>query len=537
MKHILISTLFVVFLATAQAQEINPRHEFSINAGAGVSSLQYKPNNATQIIGYGGKAGLGYTLFFCKNWGLSTGADINLYKSEATFKKNITGSNSVTTEANPLLPGTSFDFSYTINDYTEKQQALYINIPLMLQYQVGDENKFYAALGGKIGLPVSATYKAENADITTSGYFPSTSTSIYDLPEYGLGEYSNLSQKGDLDLDLAYFASAEIGAKWAIGKKNSLYTGFYVDYGLNNVLKENNKPFVSYAQSSELPMNSMVESQINNEAIADKISPLAVGINLRLAFGCGEIKNKNKSSSAPTSDTNKNKKTTTAKADPTSDEAIRAALAAEKAKREEAQRKKMEEAQRLAKEQEEAVQRWAQENSKKEESQQVVQTTPVEQPVQPVQPKTTKTSTTKPAKQTATKQPAKQTVAQPLKTVATPGTPKEILQTPVELYAISQTSLTPSQKRALDEKVTVLQQNPDMNVFIYGHTCDIGGDAINQKIGLQRAEKAKAYLVSQGIDPNRIFGTISKLDREPIVPNTNEANRKQNRRVELIVAE
>ena len=63
----------------------------------------------------------------------------------------------------------------------------------------------------------------------------------------------------------------------------------------------------------------------------------------------------------------------------------------------------------------------------------------------------------------------------------------------------------------------------------------MGDEAINERIGLLRAERAKAYMISQGIEENRILGTISKLDTEPLVPNTNEENRRKNRRVELVV--
>jgi outer membrane protein OmpA-like peptidoglycan-associated protein len=112
---------------------------------------------------------------------------------------------------------------------------------------------------------------------------------------------------------------------------------------------------------------------------------------------------------------------------------------------------------------------------------------------------------------------------------------KSEVQSPTDEYALSQTALTPAQKAELDKKIALLQQYPDFEVFIYGHTCEIGGDAINEKIGLQRAENAKAYIIAQGIDAKRIIGTASKRDTQPIVPNTSEENRRKNRRVEIVV--
>jgi len=110
------------------------------------------------------------------------------------------------------------------------------------------------------------------------------------------------------------------------------------------------------------------------------------------------------------------------------------------------------------------------------------------------------------------------------------------IQKPVSNYDLSKTELTDKQKQELDKKIALLQQYSDFEIFIYGHTCNTGGDAINEKVGLQRAENVKKYLISKGIDQKRIVGIASKRDTEPLVPNTSEENRKQNRRVEIIIS-
>jgi outer membrane protein OmpA-like peptidoglycan-associated protein len=55
-------------------------------------------------------------------------------------------------------------------------------------------------------------------------------------------------------------------------------------------------------------------------------------------------------------------------------------------------------------------------------------------------------------------------------------------------------------------------------------------------IGLRRAEAAKAYLVEKGVAPERIQ-TVSKGKTEPLVPNSNEENRRKNRRVKIVIIE
>ena len=65
-----------------------------------------------------------------------------------------------------------------------------------------------------------------------------------------------------------------------------------------------------------------------------------------------------------------------------------------------------------------------------------------------------------------------------------------------------------------------------------GHTDSIGTDAYNQKLSERRAASVKAYLVSKGIDPNRIY-TEGKGKKNPIASNKTKEGRAQNRRVEI----
>jgi outer membrane protein OmpA-like peptidoglycan-associated protein len=55
---------------------------------------------------------------------------------------------------------------------------------------------------------------------------------------------------------------------------------------------------------------------------------------------------------------------------------------------------------------------------------------------------------------------------------------------------------------------------------------------VNKRIGLQRAETVKKELVRQGISAERL-ATESRWYSEPLLPNTSNANRSKNRRVEF----
>jgi OOP family OmpA-OmpF porin len=71
-------------------------------------------------------------------------------------------------------------------------------------------------------------------------------------------------------------------------------------------------------------------------------------------------------------------------------------------------------------------------------------------------------------------------------------------------------------------------------IIAVGHTDDIGTDAYNQKLSVKRAESVKAYLVSKGIEQNRVY-TEGKGEKQPIASNKTAEGRAKNRRVEIEV--
>ena len=71
-------------------------------------------------------------------------------------------------------------------------------------------------------------------------------------------------------------------------------------------------------------------------------------------------------------------------------------------------------------------------------------------------------------------------------------------------------------------------------VIAIGHTDSIGSDAYNQKLSVRRAESVKAYLVSTGVEPNRIY-TEGKGEKQPVASNKTKDGRQKNRRVEIEV--
>ena len=94
--------------------------------------------------------------------------------------------------------------------------------------------------------------------------------------------------------------------------------------------------------------------------------------------------------------------------------------------------------------------------------------------------------------------------------------------------------LKPEGKAKLDDLVGKLKTVALEVIIAIGHTDNIGSKEYNQKLSVRRAEAVKAYLVSKGIEPNRIY-TEGKGLTQPIADNRTAAGRAKNRRVEIEV--
>jgi OOP family OmpA-OmpF porin len=75
--------------------------------------------------------------------------------------------------------------------------------------------------------------------------------------------------------------------------------------------------------------------------------------------------------------------------------------------------------------------------------------------------------------------------------------------------------LKPDGKATLDELANKIRSINLEVVIAIGHADVIGSDAYNQKLSVRRAEAIKAYLVSKGIEPNRIY-TEGKGEKQPV---------------------
>lgn len=94
--------------------------------------------------------------------------------------------------------------------------------------------------------------------------------------------------------------------------------------------------------------------------------------------------------------------------------------------------------------------------------------------------------------------------------------------------------LKPEGKAKLDDLVSKMGGINLEVIIAVGHTDSVGSDAYNQKLSVRRSEAVKAYLVTKGVEKNRVY-TEGKGEKQPVADNKTAEGRAKNRRVEIEV--
>ena len=94
--------------------------------------------------------------------------------------------------------------------------------------------------------------------------------------------------------------------------------------------------------------------------------------------------------------------------------------------------------------------------------------------------------------------------------------------------------IKPEGKAKLDDLIGKIKDINLEVIIAVGHTDSVGSDSYNQKLSVRRSEAVKAYLVSKGIEKNRVY-TEGKGEKQPVADNKTAEGRAKNRRVEIEV--
>jgi len=128
----------------------------------------------------------------------------------------------------------------------------------------------------------------------------------------------------------------------------------------------------------------------------------------------------------------------------------------------------------------------------------------------------------------------------PAPVVAAPAAPSQPVAATKVTYAadaffdFDKSVLKPEGKAKLDDLVGKVKGINLEVIIAVGHTDSVGSDAYNQKLSVRRSESVKAYLVSKGIEKNRVY-TEGKGEKQPVADNKTKEGRAKNRRVEIEV--
>ena len=122
----------------------------------------------------------------------------------------------------------------------------------------------------------------------------------------------------------------------------------------------------------------------------------------------------------------------------------------------------------------------------------------------------------------------------PKAAVAPVAAPAKITYAADAFFAFDKSVVQAAGKAKLDDLVKRMQAMDIEVVVAVGHTDSTGPSSYNQRLSVRRAEAVKAYMVSKGVDADRIF-TEGKGEDSPVADNSSRSGRAKNRRVEVEV--
>lgn len=102
------------------------------------------------------------------------------------------------------------------------------------------------------------------------------------------------------------------------------------------------------------------------------------------------------------------------------------------------------------------------------------------------------------------------------------------------LFATDSTAVSPSIQGDLIAVARNLQQYPDTNVQVIGHTDSDGDASYNLNLSQRRAQAVSSILISNGVPSFRVQ-SIGRGEDQPVASNLTPEGKAQNRRVEIVI--
>ncbi|MDR0206746.1 MAG: OmpA family protein [Bacteroidales bacterium] len=507
-KNIILSLLILLSIKTWSQEKGS---YLTISGGMGPSGINYKMtkvNFATPDceLKLGGQAGIGYSYYFTKHIGISTGIFFSHYRTNGKLMGDFISDKYLVlgNYTDDDFPGNVKEYEVRVRtkNWVEKQSVKFMEIPLTLNLQkkFGEKEYFglYLAVGAKLQIPVSAKYSvvdgdnSEDSKFHVSGYYEKKNLELGalgapDVSQYGFGAIYNPSQvltnaNGNLNLKWNLSLIAEAGFLISLSKRIDISLGAFIDYGLLNINNKNesvqlfNGPKSDYVALAEnnnvgkgISYNSITKTEYVNE-----INTISYGGKVGIRIKLGKLAPKLHT----VNDLPKELIPLT--------QIIRDTV-------------------------------YIVEKQNINMDSIVQKVTDAVNLIAKLTPEEIQSMNALPEEEKLDYYPG-----------VYPDEEMKLLFEPI-YFDLNKSNLKPESIKNLDRKISILKKYKDIKLIIFGNTCDIGNDPYNFQLGYKRAESARDYLLSGGITKERLqISTMSKF--EPELPNTNEENRMHNRR-------
>ncbi|AWV99057.1 OmpA family protein [Arcticibacterium luteifluviistationis] len=101
-------------------------------------------------------------------------------------------------------------------------------------------------------------------------------------------------------------------------------------------------------------------------------------------------------------------------------------------------------------------------------------------------------------------------------------------------FPLGKAEILENSHRELAKVVKMMNENQEMKIRVDGHTDNQGDSRLNLILSMDRAKNVRDYLISEGIDAERI--TFKGWgDTKPLETNQSKEQRQKNRRVEIVI--
>lgn len=268
--------------ATQQSVNFDKGSFLHFGIGGGFGSWNYSLAGGTVAPWQGSFTGdVTYAWYFLPWLGIGTGVHLSYIASDAQLTRQMTwdGKTLGITDSEGELYNHRVDF----NDWHERQNLLFLEIPLALQFKAGTGKAgFYFNIGAKMGIPVYANYNHYRGDLIHSGYYPQWNAVLANLPERFETETFTRAQDGRAAA-ISWVNGelfGELGMLIRLDRTTHLTLGIYGAYTLNDMNTATDAPALGFRNEAYRTGFMNPYSGLCGTDHISNIHPFAFGLKL-----------------------------------------------------------------------------------------------------------------------------------------------------------------------------------------------------------------------------------------------------------------